>query len=254
MQRYSYKPQLGITLLEILLVMVIGASIIVLSLQQYLSYRRDADVFQLQANVDLLFQTLEKYFRANCATANFNVKNPLVYVPVTLESLMNEGYLTLSNNRMQVNPLIDSESTGQGYILQFNQINDTLGNLPVRTQPNGDAKSLGSITIWQAQVAVKLNNSQLIPQYKNILGADCTSNFVSGWGYVLPCTEVAAGSTSGDYIVFTKLPSYPSSRANNNYWATTPTVKQFRQMYTTDPILNLLSGYQSGTQYYTCGS
>lgn len=250
------RQQSGLTLLEVLLVLVIGLSIIVLSLQQYLAYRRDTDTFQVQANVDLIFQASERYFRANCAQGNFKASYAPLTMGVTLDTLMTGGYLTVANNRMQVNPLVDSNSPGQGYIIQFNQFHDpTTGLLPKRlvTLSAGGQAAVGSITIWKAQVAVKILAPEIVT-YKNILAAECISSYNAASQNVTPCSQVGVNNTNGDYLVFSRLPSFPTSKTNYNYWLATPTVKQFTQMYQVSPILLLTGGAYTNSQYYICGS
>lgn len=251
----------GATLIEVILVLVIISFILNLSINQYQSYRRGADVVQLQANVDLLFTSMGAYFQANCSnqqnalsdatplTKPLSSEYPKVNYAVPIETLMSDGFLVLNNNAMQVSPLVDSESQGQGYIMQFNQY-QAGGTLPTRTQAmsEGEPQSVGGIVLWQAQVAVKLLNEETAEQYKNILGATCLSN-LSG-DIVTPCDQ----ASGGNYAVFVRGPSRPTSKANSIYWLNNPTVKLFKQEYTTYPITILTDKPANVSQFYTCGS
>lgn len=259
------KDYQGVSLLEALLVLVIMSSIILLSFQQYLSMRRDADIQQLQYNVDQLFQALVKYFRYNCSRSTGLNPSPLTSFysaksfPITLNELMTNGYLQLKDNKLIVNPIVDTTGVSQGYILQFNQVQTTMPQgLPQRkvtlsTSPATET-SVGSILIWRAQVAVKLKDKTTAEQYKNFLNANCLSksDTKSGVTIVTPCDS--AGLTDNEYVVFDRLPAFASSQYNTQTWIMNPLVKQFTQMYTTYPILLLTNGAETANQYYFCGS
>lgn len=252
---FAKRNAKGATLIEVILVLAIASFILLLSFNQYLSYRRNADVMQLQTNVDMLFGALESYFHANCSNPDspLSAKSESVSYAVPIEKLMSEGYLVLSNNKMQGNPLVNADSQGQGYILQFNQT-QVSGELPTRTQEmtNAPSVSIGSVVLWQAQVAVNLSNPNTTQQYLNILNANCLSN-LSG-DIVTACNQ---GPSGGDYVVFERGPSRPSSKANSIYWLNNPNVKLFKQEYTTDPITILVEPSQTeqlSKQYYLCSS
>lgn len=263
--------QLGVSLLEVMLVLVIGASILYLSMQQYYSYRRDAEVVRLRSNVDLLFQAMAKYFQANCncrpsAGTNCSAYPFTMYrtpIPVTLAMLINGGFLNLSNTggSLPLNALVDSTGPNQGYIMQFNQLQTTTVppapltlNLPYReaVMSAGGTKPTGYNMVWQIQISVLLLQPSTAKQYQNLLNADCLSE--STGQIVTPCLTAPANPTA-PFLVFQGLPSSPNSAAaRSTYWQTMPTVKLFRQMYEVDPILVLTNGNQTTSQYYVCGS
>lgn len=250
------KRQEGVTLIEVLLVLVISMGILYLSLQQYLSFRRDADITTVQYNVDLLFQSLAKYFRANCRTnPSFNSYFPGQSISVSMNTLVNGGYLTTP---IALNPLVDPSGPGKGYVMQFNQY-QTGGNLPTRTVTKstlsgGTSVSVGKIVIWRAQVSVNISptyqTSTAAPALKNSFSADCLSSLAGA--IVTPCATAPTGSTT--YIAWERVPSLSSSQSNSTFWQSMPMLKLFTQMYTTDPILILTDQTQSGSQYYVCGS
>jgi hypothetical protein len=261
------KNQQGVTLIEIILVLVIALAITFLSVQQYLAYRHDANIMQIRYNVDTLFQALTNYFRANCrSNSSFNTYNAGVSVPVTLPTLTSGGYLTSS---IPANPLVDGTGQGAGYITQFNQYQMTSTGvypyLPQRTATlstasGGNTVSTGYITVWQAQVAVNLNNPTNDPNvalaYQEELGADCLSDMTSaGWsgGYVVTACEFSP--IAANYVVWTRAPtSSLGSNGSSPYWLSLPVLKEFTQLYTTDPILILTDQTQTASQYYVCGS
>jgi type II secretory pathway pseudopilin PulG len=252
LSRHAIK---GVSLLELLLVLVIASGILYFSIQQYFIYKQDSEVRQLQANVDLLFQGLGSYFRAYCKEEPFS----RFYGPQHLRVTMNELQPYL-NGKIKPNVLVDNRlPVNQEYILQFNQFQTQdaappplVENLPYRSVMVAPDKSVpvGYITVWQAQVAVKLRDRATAPQYQAWLGADCVSSL--GGTFVTPC---AANPRQGAYAVFTRQPSLPSTQANSTYWPSMPVAAQFTQMYEAPSILLLLIDPSlAQQQYYVCGS
>lgn len=257
------RKQQGVTLIEVILVLMISTAILYLSIQQYLSYRQDADIARVRYNVDMLFNALTNYFRANCKNSSSPFYNYYFgrSFAVDMATLTNNGYLTTP---IPDNPLVDNTAAGGGYVMQFNQYQLSTGTnppLPSRTifmssasgAGAGRTVDVGYILVWQAQVAVKLINPSLAESYKGAMGANCISSGSTGWGgyIVMPC-DLAKGAT--DYLVWSRSPSYSSSTANSPYWLSLPLVKEFSQMYSTDPILILTDQTQTGSQFYRCGS
>ena len=129
--RSGLQRHQGVTLIEVMLVLVIGAVILLLSLDQYFVFRRDADVQQLKYNVDTLFQALSEYVQANCANTNPN--NPTISnsplnprttqgtAILSVSQLITAGYLKQS---LPQSPLINyaNSADGSGYYVQLNEI------------------------------------------------------------------------------------------------------------------------------------
>lgn len=242
----------GVTIFETLLVLAVMGAILVFSIQQYLLYKRDADIRIVQANVDLLFYAMEKQFRTNCNYPGtiFAKYYDNQYLTDSLFDLTHYKYLILKNNTLPPSPIVNADGQDQGYRMQFNQIQNKDGTLPQRTIQTANGKvNTGSIVLWQIQVSVELKDQDNAKLYKNLLGADCLST-VSGY-YVLPCDQ--APTDANQFAVWMRLPSYASSEANAAYWQMKPNVKQFSQMYSTNPILSLTNGTLTSSQYYTCG-
>lgn len=263
----SKKSQLGVSLLEVMLVLAIGGAILFLSIQQYQSYRRDADMIQVQANVNAIFQAMGAYYRSQCygttdptATINpttFGALNPEGGVslsssfPVNIQTaLIDGGYLTSS--ALPLSPLVNASGAGtRGYVAQFNpQTVDRKVCQDTACTPANMA-TVGTIVIWKAQVAVQLQNPGEQKQYLNLLAGDCLSS--SSGTTVTPCTS---GGGSGNFVVWQRLPSAANTNVKSDYWVTIPTVNQFKQMYTTIPVTQLIDATGSGsyTQYYLCGN
>ena len=257
----NYRNSKGLSLLEMILVIGIMASILLLSIRQYQSYRLDSDMRQLEYNVDALFQAMGKYYRANCygttvpgadpagtlqPGALHPNNNPSDPFPINIQTdLRDNGFLT---ENYPISPLLDETGPGNGYVVQFNR----------HTQPRtlcidppicSSTRTIGTIVFWTAQVAVLLRDPTLAQDYLQVLRGHCLSSFAGGT--VTPCPGV------GDYIVWERMPSFASPASTSSYWSMNPILDRFNQLYTTYPITYLLDTAgqtPSGPQYYLCGS
>ena len=256
------KQHAGATLIEIILVIVIASAIIYLSIQQYLSFRRDADAAQVQSNVNAIFQAMTAFYRTNCYGTQYdtatsalipgtlnpnNATPPAISQPINITNdLITPKFLTTPITQ---NPIVDELGSGtNGYVAQFNRPAIPADRMECTTTGCATSVSIGKIYTWKIQVAVQLHDTATAEQYLKILGGDCLSNFAGG--VVTPC---AAGST-GTFVVWERLPNYANIQAVSNYWVTMPTVSQFTQMYTTYPITTLTDGSSAGNQYFLCGN
>jgi len=264
------KLSQGVTLIEILLVLLVGAAILILSIKQYQSFRNDADIQQLQYNVDTLFQGMADYYQVNCygttapttgiVTAgklhpSQNPKNPTV-IDIT-NDLAKNGFLI---NPIRPSGLVNSSGPPignpyNGYVIQFNQT--TQSAVACVTANCATSAPIGTSVVWMMQVSVLMSDPTTTAQYKNMLTADCLSTVGAG-GAILPCT---AASTSGNYVVFERLPSMASPNAVSPLWVSKPGLKEFTGMYTNYPSVYLMDTQGAITaqpgnpqQYFLCGS
>lgn len=254
----------GFTLLEIMLVLVIAASLLMLGYKFYLSIKSDADVRQIQYNVDRVFAAASEYYQANCRqqvsadpsgpaptlTATLDPANsPSSPYAVTVSALRTAGFLDAT---LPINRLIDTSTLNGGYIVQFNEApaNDKLVN----------GKKTGNIYIWTIQVAVAVRTppggSPLA--IVRLLGADCAGNVGAVAGTVNSCNSgIPATTGSTVYAVWERLPSYAAPNAEANTWMGNAQVKSFTQLYTNSNIGGGIpgpSGTQTNYQNYLCGS
>lgn len=265
------RRQAGFNLVEIMLVMVIGSSIAFLGMQLYLSLRKDSDARQVQANVDAVFKALSAFYKANCyghtkadQTVIPGVLNPAYWggsappvVPVNINTdLIQKGFLDA--NALITTPIVSATGaagTTNGYVAQFNSKTSTrFACIEGSGAPNSPTCTktapVGTVTEWQAQVSVQLETTPAASagQYKALLAGDCLSGLAGL--LVTPCTGVDAGT----YVVWQRNPSSPSKEeSSSTYWHTTPTVKQFTQMYTTYPTSSLIDS-GGANQNYLCGN
>lgn len=251
----SIKKNLGVGLLEAILVLAIGAAIIILSMRQYFSWRIDAQAVQVKENVDAIFQAMGNYYRKNCyGTVDANqvvtpttagTLNPISSAftsPKIIDiqkDLIDSGFLT---TKLIPNPLVSATAGTNGYLAQFNEMRATRKECDT-------CPSLGTIITWTAQVAVKLQDPTAANVYYNILSGDCLST--ANGNAVTPCPKTTA--TTGDYVVWERLPTTSNINAPSTYWGTNPTVAQFKQMYTTESKYKLVEDINTNKQYYLCG-
>lgn len=255
------RQQAGVALIEIILVIVVASGIVYFSIQQYLSFRRDADAAQVQSNVNAIFQAMTAYYRTNCygqydtstssvITGTLNPTNatpPAVSQPINITNdLITPKFLTTD---IIQNPIVNAAGAGtDGYVAQFNRPATPADRMQCTSSGCATSVPIGKIYTWKIQVAVQLNDAATADQYLKILGGDCLSNFAGG--IVTPCT---VGST-GTFVVWERLPGYANIQAVSNYWVTLPTVSQFTQMYRTYPLDTLMDGSNTDNQYYLCGN
>lgn len=279
-RKYIRRKNKGVTLIEVLLVLAVAASILILSVKQYQSMSLDANVQQVQANVDTLFQSMSYYYKANCRglyrsdqtliPGSLNAFSNTTY-PKTINirtDLVTPGYLVTpltSTTVLPLNPLVDASAGGTyGYVVQFNLTNSpgryicisssgSTGPYTPGCLPANQNARIGAVWVWQAQVAVALtatSQAQAL-MYLQLLNGDCLSTLQGST--VAPCD----GSNQGNYVVWSRLPTMASPSSVSNFWQTNHVVTKFNEMYTTYPVTYLIERdgqtNNSYTQYFNCG-
>lgn len=259
------KNAAGFTLLEVILVLVISALLFVLGYKFYLSIRSDADISQVQYNVDRIFSSAAEYYQANCRqqldplTGNPGATNPTAVldpvnspvspVAVTVSALRTAGFLQAT---LPINRLINPATINGGYVVQFNQT-------PL-SSPSTDVRfagvKIGNIIYWNIQVSVAIRSTTPLAIVR-MLGADCASNLAASGNTVNPCNSGIAVSTAQTvYAVWERAPSYAAPNAEANTWMGNAQVRSFNQLYTNSNIVNGQpgpSGTQANYQNYLCG-
>lgn len=248
--------QQGVTLIEILLVLTIAAIIYIIGFQQYASFRNYQYAAQAKINVDTLFQAAANYYRANCIqyvdNSGTTVKQGTLD-PDAMSSILNQFPLNINNDLSQpgflskwpfvANPLVSTDA--DNYVVQFN----------LTTQPrkqslsDGTSQTIGTLYLWKIQVSMMLSTqaAKNPTTYLQLLGADCLSTFDGT--VVTPCTS----SSSGNYLVWERLPSFSAPNSSTPLWLMAPTVNQFNQQYNTYPMKILTNG-TIGNQNFLCNS
>lgn len=281
--------QLGVTIIELMLVLVIGASLIMMGIRQFRIFSIERDAILLKANVNTIFQGMTNFYYANCdgntdpvtGMMTYGKLNPVVTsegtYPIIIESdLVTPGYLpTTLPTIVPPNALVNTKPTGKGFIpigykAQFNRYTQdrkicTKGTNVVNGANDANCTQqvvTGTSLIWRAQVAVKLRQSippEQYETYRSLTGADCLSAEAPDGVSVSPCSSKA----EGDFLVWERMPSMttPIDRATSTLSGNDPNLKQFNQLYTQYPDSTVTSSTITGrtpptdeTHYYLCGS
>ncbi len=262
-----------------MLVLMLAAVVLMLSIRQFNSYKRDNEVRQIQASVDQLFQGLAMYYQANCRNPSDSLGNPvlsgsygtldpshipppsspytLLTVAVGNNSLVDSGYL--SQWKPLSNSLVDASYGDNGFSVQFNNVSAAT---PSRTPDatfyawvGGDStnantatrvtfsSSVGTIYIWQSHIAMKLASTLDPAVYKGRLGATCSSSSAT-----TPCLS----ATPGSFIIWESLPSTASRSSTSSLAPFMPTVKAFTNLYYTNDMYGAMTG-QASSNNYLCG-
>ncbi len=285
------KAERGISLLEVLLVIAIASSILLMGLRVYQQYSVDAYAQQVKYTVDQVFQAMAHYHQVNCQNlvgpdGKVTRKGDLSFsssAPPKQPHVIDieNDLLTDPNNQGNVflptwqplNPLIDPTAGTKGFFAQFNppskldqrmvyycqNLNQDLGGVnkcdPSALQPL--QQNTPTILLWSIQVAIKLNTQDPDKQqmYMNLLGADCIST-LQGTNEVAPCSSASnpsGGSSSGGYLVWSRLPSMASPNTTSSLWESTPLLTQFNRQYQMDEVYEFNNSSYASQTYYTCG-
>jgi|GEM_PF-2384946 len=254
----------GVTLLEIMLVLVIAASFILLGLQTFRQFSLQGNINKASYNVNVLFKALRGYYLSNCI-ANRTYDTGAEIKSATLDpssssyistasvginiasQLVTPGYLT--NWQAAFSPVVAS------YVVQLNRYNTATKTVQFcysGTCVGQPTVETNNVYLWTAQVAIQINDVARINQYKEMLGADCISR-LSG-SIVTPCSQ---SPVAANFLVFERLPSFVASEGNSPLWLSMPNVKQFKEQYTNDNDYAITvddPSYRQGSyQNYLCG-
>ncbi|OGT38246.1 MAG: hypothetical protein A3F12_07290 [Gammaproteobacteria bacterium RIFCSPHIGHO2_12_FULL_38_14] len=241
--------QQGMTILELMLVLVIGAVFIFLGIQQYQTYRLDADLRQVKSNVGILSEAAARFYYANCIrqwnpdsgyvnSATVGVldpsntpapSNPFTIGFFAFDATLGPYYST--------NPVFTPFAPKNNFIVYFIRT-DSDRTIPPSTK-------IGTIVQWRIRVAVRVPASKSVA-YAKQLNADCTTDTPAS------LDVCQAGVTNKNYIIFERLPSDVLGTLSG-YWLIMPQVAEFKQMYTTYPLLYLISK-EGENQYFLCAS
>ncbi len=270
--RFNKTQQRGLSLPELLLVIVIGMSISYMSIRQYRIWRNDADASAVRENIDTIMQAMAKYYRQNCygstnpttaavtpGTLNPNyVPTPTNTVPINIITELKGNHLL--PNALAFNPLLNQTAGNPltGYVAQFNLYPSHERRICTQGTNAFSAGSasctasaaIGTVVNYTIQVAILLKDTAHAQTYLHQLQGDCLSNLAGN--IVTPCN--APDHSAGPYVVWERQPSLVSSRDNSTYWSSLPNVNQFTQMYTTSNILVLTDGLATSQQSYLCGN
>jgi len=271
--------QKGVTLIELLLVIIIALTFVSLGIKVYQQQEYEVELQNVKSNVDFLFVAMKNYYLANCRairnsatgsviTSSTGQLDPTVNVPpVTSIVPININTALATPGYLEKWPLPYSVLVTNNYIVQFNLYNNSAtypnavktiyfcSNKNNCLAPTGIAtKAVNNVYLWTIQVAVQVQNSAQAAYIAGRLNADCRSS-LSG-SVVTPCSQ---SPVLGSYLVFERLPSMASSTATtvSPLWLSIPGLKQFTEQYTNDndyAVTNDDSAHGfPGYENYLCG-
>jgi hypothetical protein len=233
--------QIGVTLLETLLALVIAASAIAASLTAIGAYKRMQGITQINNTVSQIMQGMLGYYRANCSSGTLSPATNGTTATVVVLGPANTTIVSWMNSAIVAsNGIFNTDATTyKGYIAQYNLHQSS------RT-PSYAGATTGTIYGFTMQVAVgPLTAKELLTVPKEI-GANCTSKLATVGVY--PCSS----NQPGTYAVLEEIPSASAYGYINATFM--PTVKEFKDQYTNDDFYSMQTGGQTGVNYYTCGS
>lgn len=269
----------GMTLLEIMLVLAIAASMILMGIQLYQSSETEKNYFVLKTNVDLLFQAMKGYYQTECdlyfsengsvgskGALTFNPANapiPPAFASISFDVTTVNRYIASTWPRY-TSVVYDNSSEAASYFAQFNPLTGTnkktyacwyFGSGSPVCDPASTLSS-SNIVLWQAQIAVKMKDPAKTTYYVGIAGADCAVDTIPSDAPVNCATGGVTMGVSANYMVWQRLPSFSSPNIRSPNWISNPVVKEFKLQYTHDPMYELYN--PSATlpdmyQYYYCG-
>ena len=257
---FSLQNQIGLSLIEVMLVLAVAASMLVFGIRQYQQFKLQQDIRQVQQTIDSLFVALGHYYQAYCGSGLSldpaqTPDNPFVILP---SDLVAEQFLPANWNAIKV-PFVSS------YITQLN-LNDAnvlnvqgcwnFGTYTCGSLDTLPPTSTGYVYTWRIQVAIQLTTGANAQAYKAALGADCLSTL--NGDAVTPCSS----TSTGNFLVWERWPSFASQQIVSNLWMSMQQLKQFNIQYTHDQMYELNNGpwetsagvTGTGAQPYLCGS
>lgn len=181
------KRFVGFTLLEVLLALVIVATLTIVSVRSYQSYHRQAEIKQVKFDVTYLFSALDSYYQAHsheCVKGVF----PEDLTAPTLADLETQGFLN-ADELQQPSSLIQAY---QFHVIDSGQKSKD-SNKPIYT--------LQVVALLQPDLASQVN------YYAGLLDAQVLANEIS------PTPEAAPG------LVWERLPNHTSTFSQGDrFW------------------------------------
>ncbi len=245
------RAQLGLTLLETMLALAVASVMIMASIRQIQVWQLNSQIDALKGNIEVLFDAAAQYYRAKCPSLSATTT-------VTVAQLQSGGYLTTA---LAPSFIVD---TSGGYAIQFTASTPTMNLSCGVTDCNYTNSPPGSVTqtisgvpvvFLQMQVSVLLKsyNQTKMETIEGAFNPTCMA--ASG-------TAACTATSSGNWMVLTRLPNYASAQTSSGYWESMPMLKEFNLQYTHDQMYEL-SNSSTYTPYptsllpqpgnYTCG-
>lgn len=260
------RRERGMTLIEIMLVLVMAGLIIIMGIRQYFSFREDANVTLVKSNTDALFAAMGLYFQRNCAGSNgtlspynsANTSSPTFFTAPRAIDINNElitpGYMA-ARQLLSVSVVLEDASVAPPlrqvaaykarfvpYLVDKQQFAQDIYNPSVRYSYGATSKFL----IWIPEVMVLIRDTKPdnMLKLRNMTGAkDCVD---TNWVTDATCTSAPA-------IRFSRMVSSSNQRSNSSsYWPMLPNLAQMREQESNYGPFAVLSIGGTGQQYLVC--
>lgn len=272
------RRQQGTTIFETLLALSLAAMLIVLGLRQYQSYQQTVEIARLKQNIDMIFQGMNEYYRANCFAQYNRTTNTYTFgilanggngqpnvnavIPIDIVTALlggPTGFKFMSEKWPLPSNLINTTVGQSGYIAQFNKytypayvcISGTNITGPTASQGCTGTKQMGTVVVWKAQVSVRLRSTLDVNAYANMADATCLSS--SSGSSVNTCQS----ASPGNYLVWERLPISANEGVKSSYSTLIPSVNAFTQSYRSPSITYLIGTQSTATgseiNYISCG-
>jgi hypothetical protein len=270
------KKIVGITLLEVMLVLAIGASLLLLGVQQYKQFARQASFSEVKKNVDLLFEGLGRYYQANCRSLSdsavmiprgktvttlqgdlapggsingtvVDFKTSNVVYPINIQNaLITPKYLPA--NWPTYVPTVDANSYAASFVFMLTtksayacwNLKQTQGGLVCNTDPffPGDP-DVGPQEIQPNQVAFWL--VQVSVRVQDDADGSKTLAFLgpTGANCASSVPDHCDGSETPQYLIWQQLPTRSGARIGSDLWPSQVQEVLFNQQYTHDVMYEM---------------
>lgn len=257
----------GVTLLEILLVFLLGTSMFLLSLQAYKQFSISNDLQAVRYNVSLIFNSIDNYYKVACQHGGVldpsnpaaNLATPYVMpasayvVPYYPSNLLISTIVDNADPKpiiVQFNPWQPTSSTSGVNFSSMTAVGCTDTAVPCTVSTSVIRQTQAPVLVWKLQIAVKLKDPTLAQTYKNALGATCVSSTGAATPNGMSITPCATSTNTGSYLVWEELPS--ASESGSVLSPSLSELKQFNILYSHDVMYELSLG-NSTPKYYLCG-
>lgn len=263
------NTQRGITLFELIIVLVIATSIILMGFQRYQMWKIEQNFLVLKYNVNVLFQGLKQYYQANCddQTTGYDIVKAGALSPSTLTDPLEPQVIAIDDIAKTLSAwprptyIVDA-SVNSGYDAQFNPFTTAerkayacsyFGSSPPQCEVPPSVINNTNIILWQAQVVVKMRDPSTTMAYLGTVGADCAVNTFNP-GDVIDCSKgIASMDEDAQYLVWQRLPSFTVTDMRSSQWLSEPLTKILKLQYTHDPMYEMYNENDTRHRNYLCG-
>jgi type II secretory pathway pseudopilin PulG len=287
------KKIIGMTLLEVMLVLAIGASFLLFAVSQYHQFREQASFIDVKRNVDILFQALGRYYQTNCRSlSDSEVANAQNVDPtITQGTLAPGGTLNVDYTKSNVTYGIAIRSALRNQYLPRNwptAVPDVDATTTYKVHGSVNSfKGYGTAFIF----LLTTKNAYACWNFQTGTGVVCSAsqpiqdNTVAFWlaqvsvkiandptgkktlallgptgaNCASSVPDSCDGSTTPHYLIWQRLPTKSGSQVGSDLWESQTQEVLFNQLYRHDIMyeMALPPGTLSGSSvdpYYLCGN